>query len=139
MKKEIIRREAIKLKLLEKRYSIISLLIEERFDYKVSPRTIIRWYKRFEQEDWDFKSKSTRPNKVYYKFTDEDKQEIIKIRKLTGWDSKRIKKYLEGKDIFMSKSYIEAMIRNSNLSRGSKMKGKKLKWVRWQREHPNSL
>lgn len=139
MKKEIIRREAIKLRIVGKRYSVISLLLHELYGYEVNLRTIKRWYKRFQEEDWDFKSKSTKPKKIYYKFALQDKEEVIKIRKLTGWDSKRIKKILESKGIFMSKSYVEQIIREAHLQRDSKMKGIRLKWVRWQREHPNSL
>ena len=139
MKKDIIRREAIKLIYQGKRYSTVALLLEEKFEYKVCPKTLRRWFVRFQKDIWNLKDKSTRPETIHHKFTDKDIQEVIRIRKLTGWDSKRIKKILEYKDIFMSKSYIEEIIRKANLQRDSKMKGMKLKWVRWQREHPNSL
>lgn len=139
MKKDIIRREAIKLIHQGKKYPIVCLLLEERFGHKVSPKTIRRWFIRFQSEDWNFKDNSTRPKRVHYKFNSNEFREIIRIRKMTGWDSKRIKKILEQKEIFMSKSHIEKVIRQANLQRYSAMKGIKLKWIRWQRKHPNTL
>lgn len=139
LKKDVIRREAIKLIHQRKSYPIISLLLEERFEYKVNPRTLRRWHARFDQGNWNLKDKSTKPKMIHYKFTDKDVQGVIRIRKLTGWDSKRIRKLLEQKGICMSESYIEGVIRKANLQRYSKMKGKRLKWVRWERRHPNSL
>lgn len=140
VKKELVRKRAIKLRLRKKRYPVISEILEEEFDYKITIKTLKRWFEKFmKEDDWDLKDKSTKPNKIYYKFTDEDKKEVINLRKLTGWDSKRISKILRKKGIFMSKSYVELIIRNANLQKHSKMKGKRLKWVRWQRKHPNSL
>ena len=122
-----------------KTYPKISLFLWEVYNYNVSARTLRRWYKRLQQTDWNFKDNSKKPNTIHYKFRDKDRQEVIKIRKLTGWDSKRLTRILKDKGISMSKSYIELIIRKANLQRESKMKGVKLKWIRWQREHPNSL
>ena len=91
MKKDVIRREAIKLKHAGKKYPIISLLLKERYDYKVTPRTLKRWFNRFEQGNWNFKDNSKKPKRLHYKFTDEDKQQIIRIRKQTGWGCDNIR------------------------------------------------
>ena len=95
MKKDVIRREAIKLRYKGKTYPAISLILEERYQYKVSSRTLRRWNDIFQNTNWNFKDKSKRPHTVFYKFSFEYKQEAIKIRKLTGWDAKRIKKLFE--------------------------------------------
>lgn len=140
MKKELIRKEAIKLRLInKKKYPIISLLIKEKYDYNVSPRTIRRWVNRLMNTDWNYKDTSQRPSKIYIRITAQIKKEAIKLRKKTGYKAEKIKQLLERKGISISKSSIELTIRQAGLSRESKMKGVKLKWVRWQREHPNSL
>lgn len=140
MKKELIVKEAIKLRLAGKRFPVICIYLRELYGYKAHPKTIKRWYNKFtSKEDWDFRDKSRRPKKINFKFTQQDKKELIDLRKMTGWNSITLKRALERRNIFMSKSYIELVLRQNNLQRDSKMKGKRLKWVRWERRHPNSL
>ena len=39
----------------------------------------------------------------------------------------------------MSESYIKMLVKDEGLSRGNKMEGIKLKWVRFERDNPNSM
>ena len=55
MKKEIVRREAIKEKFKGKSYTEVIKFLKERFDYPVTKATLINWMKRFNQTEWDFK------------------------------------------------------------------------------------
>ena len=139
MKKEIIRREFLKLKL--KDYSYIKCRDEllRIYGVKVSTRTLKRWYKRFEKGDWDLRDNSTRPNIIYYKFYAEDVEQVINLRKIKGYSSYQLKPKLEEKGIFMSESNIKKVVKNIGLSRGNKMEGMRLKWIRFERNDPNSM
>ena len=139
MKKGIIRREAIKLKLNNKSYAEIQKILKEKYDYSVSKKQIKRWCTRFEEGNWNLKDNSTRPHRIYYKFLQDDVIDVINFRKQTGYSSYQLKIKLEDKNIFMSESTIKNIIKSSLLSRGNKMEGQRLKWVRFEREHPNSM
>lgn len=136
MKKEIIRREAIKLRLLNLNYKAIRRILQEYYNYRVSMKTLKRWYILFNKGDWNFKDRDKTPKKLYYKFTKEDINTVIQLRKKTGFSSYQLKVKLEEKGIFISESYIKLIIKYANLSRGNKMEGKRLKWVRFERKHP---
>ena len=81
MKKEIIRREAIKLKLQNKTSKEITIYLKQRFDYSLTRMTLNRWMKRFNQTDWDFRDISQRPKTIHHKFTEENKITVIAQRK----------------------------------------------------------
>ena len=69
-------------------------------DYKLSRKTIKRWWQRFEQGDWDFRDLSTRPHKLNTKISNADKQEVVELRRLQGYSDYQIKRKLEEKGIF---------------------------------------
>src|SRR3989339_614816 len=131
VKKELIRREAIKLRLHNKSYKQIQNFLKEKYDYSVSTKQLKRWCIRFEEGGWDFKDKSTRPHRIYYKFLQDDVFDVIKLRTKTGYSSYQLIIKLEEKGIFMSESTIKNIIKGSHLSRGNKMEGQRLKWVRF--------
>lgn len=139
LRKEIIRNEAIKLRFRCKSYAKIQRFLRRKFDYKVSRKTIKRWWNKFNQGDWNLRDISKRPNKIYYKFYVEDLEEIIKIRKQYGYSAYQIRRILEKKNISMSESMIKRIVKHVGLSRGNKMEGQRLKWLRFEREHPNSM
>ena len=139
MRKEIARREALKLRLNNKSYTEIQKILKDKYDYSVSTKQIKRWCIRFEKGNWNLRDSSTRPHRIYYKFLQDDVFDVIKLRTQTGYSSYQLKVKLEEKDIFMSESTIKNIIRGSHLSRGNKMEGQRLKWVRFERKHPNSM
>ena len=139
MKKSIVRREAIKLKLNGKTYPEIIAFLKIRFDYSITKRTLINWMKRFHQTDWDFKDTSQRPKTIHYKFNNKQKDIVVGLRKEFGYSSQKLKIKLQEKGIFMSESYVKQIVKNNHLSRGNKMEGCKLKWVRFERDTPNSM
>jgi len=140
-RKDLIRRDVIKLKILKnKSYSEIKDILTTNHHYPVTVRTLKRWCKR-QREDptWDLMDKSRRPKTIHNKITPEIEKEVIELRKATGYGSFAMKEVLKRFGIQISESSIKRINRKHGLSRGSKMKGKKLKWIRWQRKHPNSL
>lgn len=139
LKREILRREAIKFKLQNKTHKEVIDFIKQRFDKSIGLRTLKRWMKRFNETNWDFRDISQRPKTLHYKFTKEHKKEVILCRKKQGYSANKLRVQLKEKNIFMSESTIKRIIKGSGLSNGNKMEGIRLKWVRFERDNPNSM
>lgn len=139
MKKEIVRREFLKLKIKGFSFSECQRKLKDNLEEDFSIITLKRWWKRFNGGKWNLKDKSTKPDKIYYKFSKKEKQEAIAIRKKTRYSAKQIRIKLQEKGIIMSESYIKRLIKVEGLSRGNKMEGIKLKWVRFERPYPNDM
>ena len=110
------------------------MLLQEHA-FPVSIPTLKRWLKRFNRGDWNLRDDSTRPQRIYYRYDAEDLDEVTLRRKQTGYSAYQLKQ----KGISMSESMIKRIIRGSGLSRGNKMEGMRLKWVRFERDTPNSM
>lgn len=139
MKKEIVRREFLKWKIKGVSYSDCQKKIKEELEGEFTILTLKRWWKRFNKTKWDLKDKSTKPKTIHYKFSKVEKKEAIAIRRKTTYSAKQIRIKLQEKGIIMSESYIKTLVKNEGLSRGNKMEGIKLKWVRFERDTPNSM
>lgn len=139
MKKEIIRREAIKYKLKGNTYKQVIDFLKERFDYSVTKMTLIRWMKRVQETKWDFKDISQKPSKLPVKFSEKEKEIVTRIRKRFGYGPKKTRIQAQKEGVKMSISTIKRIIKSSGLSKGSKMEGVKLKWVRFERPDPNDM
>jgi transposase len=137
MKKEEIRKEFFKLKNKCFSYSQCKRILKAQFEYEVTIRTLKRWKNRLEFQSWDLLDKSRRPKKIHTKVTKKIEAEVIKLRKKTGWGCSKLKTQLSQIDI--SARTINVILNKNNLCRGTKNKGKQKKWIRWQRNHPNSL
>src|SRR3989344_1054677 len=139
VKKEIIRREAIKLKIQNKKNKEIISYLKERFGYSVTKMTLCRWMNRLNQTEWDFRDASQRPHTIHTKFTEIDKQRVVAYRKEEGYSSQKLRVKMQEKEIFMSESTIKRIVKGHGLSNGNKMEGIKLKWVRFERHYPNDM
>lgn len=138
MKKEIIRKEFLKLRIKQYSYSKCKTQIKEVYGYAVSIRTLKRWQKRFSKDDqWNLIDDSRKPKKIYYKITEEAKEEIINLRKKTGWGAKRLKKILN--HLELSHLTINNILREKGLTRTEGNRAQRAKYVRFQRKNPNSL
>lgn len=139
MKKPIIRREFFKLRLSGKSYKECNEEIGRRFEKKFSIRTLKRWQKRLDKTDWDLNDNPQIPDKLPIKFSEEEKKVVSRIRKNFGYGPKKTRIQAQNEGINMSISTVKRIIKSSGLSKGSKMEGTKLKWVRFERENPNSM
>jgi len=137
MKKEEIRKEFFKLKNKGFSYSQCKRVLQAQFEYFVTIRTLKRWKGRLESQDWDLCDKSRRPKTIHTKVTKKIESEVVKLRKRTGWGCNKLKAQLS--NIGISARTINVVLNKNNLCRSTKNKGKQKKWVRWQRNHPNSL
>jgi transposase InsO family protein len=108
--------------------------LKGRYGYGVTTRTLKRWIKKLDEGDWDLQDKSRRPYRIHFKQTDELRREVIALREKTGWGENKLSLYFP-----LSHTTINKILNDHNLCRDMKNKGKRKKWVRWQRHHPNSL
>ena len=139
MKKEIIRRHALVIRTEGKTYPEIIKVLEERFNVKVSQRTLRRWWKKLSTTEWDLRDTPQRPHTIHKKFSERDKQRVVAYRKEEGYSSQKLRLKLQEREIFMSESTIKRIVKGHGLSNGNKMEGIKLKWVRFERDNPNSM
>ena len=138
MKKEIIRKEFLKLRIRQYSYSKCKTQIKELYEYNVTIRTLKRWQKRFSKDDsWNFIDDSRKPKIIHYKITEQAKEEIIKLRKQTGWGAKRLTKILDY--LKLSHFTINEILKKQGLTRKEGNRGQRIKYVRFQRKHANSL
>ena len=134
MKKEEIRREFFKLKNKGHSYAQCRRILKATLGFETVPRTLKRWVKRLNQGEWNLQDTSRRPKTIHYRITPSLEQAIISLRKKTGWGSDKLVNSFP-----ISARSIDKIIGKHGLLKLTKTKGKRIKWVRWQRLHPNSL
>ena len=78
---------------------------------------------------------SKTPKTLHYKITPEIEKEVIKLRKQTGWGANKISQFVKE----ISESSIKRILSKEKLIAKNPNRKKRLKYVRWQRAHPNSL
>jgi putative transposase len=113
--------------------------IERRFNVSLSKRTVQLWKKKHREQNWDLIDKSRRPKTIHYKITPIIEQQVIRLRRTSGYDAFKIQNILARMDTNISMSGVKRIIAKYGLSNGSEIKGQRLKYCRWQRQTPNSL
>lgn len=140
MKKYLVRKEFIKLRIKGKTNKECEKIINERYESSYDRRTLRRWWKRFNEDfTLDLKDTSQKPSKLPVKFSEEEREVVARIRRTFGYGPKKTRIQSQRDGVYMSVSTIKRIIKRSGLSRGSKMEGVKLKWVRFERPDPNYL
>ncbi len=134
MKKEEIRKEFFKLRIKHHSYNQCKRILKARFDFEVTKRTLQRWTKRLKTDEWNLKDKSSRPKNIKVKITKEDELKIIEIKKKTGWGERKIESFVN-----LSHTSINKILNKHKLTNPNPRRKKRLKYIRWQRKHPNSL
>jgi len=134
MKKENIRKEFFKLRIKNHSYNQCRKILRVRFDYSTTKRTLQRWIKRLNETEWDLRDKSSRPKKISTKITKEDEKKIIEIKQKTGWGERKIENFVN-----LGHTSINKILNKHNLTNPNPRRKKRLKYIRWQRKHPNSL
>lgn len=135
MKKEEIRKEFFKLRIKGHSYSQCRKILLASYNYEINIRTLKRWNKRINSEEWDLSDSSRRPKIIHTKITEDLEKDIINIRNKTGWGADKINSVVPN----LSISTIKRVLTKNNLSNSNPNKKKRIKYIRWQRNHPNSL
>jgi len=84
--------------------------------------------------EWNLKDKSKRPKTTYNKITPEIENKVILIRNKTGWGENKIADFVE-----ISSWSVNKILNKHKLTESTKRKKKRIKYILWQRKHPNSL
>ena len=135
MKKELIRKEYFKLRLKGHTNNQCRKILFAKFEFEVNRRTLRRWTSRLNNSEWDLTDLSRKPKRIYKKITPELEQKVIIIRSKTGYGANKISSFI--KDI--SETSIRRILNKHKLVDSPKRKKKRIKYIRWQRKHPNSL
>lgn len=135
MKKEGIRREFFKLRIKRHSLNQCRKILLAQFGFETSKRTLQRWNKRLNRTEWDLKDKSKRPTTIHYKVNSGIEKKIIELRNKTGYGANKISCFVKE----ISESSIKRVLRKNNLTNPNPNRKKRIKYIRWQREHINSL
>lgn len=139
MKKEIVRREFLKLKQQGYTYQECQEELFKIAGRRFGLRTLKYWQRRLWAEEWDLRDTSQRPHTIHHKFDGAVKALVVNLRKEYGYSAQKMRIKLLEKSISMSEPYIKQIIKRVGLSRGNKMEGMTLAWVRFERPDPNYL
>jgi len=134
MKKEDIRKEFFKLRIKGHSYSQCAKILKAQFSYETTSRTLQRWSERLDKTEWDLCDKSKRPKTIHYKIDSEIEKKIILLRNKTGFGEKKLLNY-----VGIGHSSIYKILRKNHLTKSNPNRKKHIKYIRWQRKHPNSL
>jgi transposase InsO family protein len=135
MKKEEIRKEFFKLRIKGHTNNQCRKIILAQLGYEVSIRTLRRWANNLNKNEWDFKDKSKRPKTIHYKINPAIEEKIINLRNKTGFGEHKIVQYFPE----LSHATVYKILKKNHLTNHNPNRKKRIKYIRWQREHPNSL
>ena len=135
MKKEEVRKEFFKLRIQRHSYNQCRKILKAKYEFDVTNRTLKRWRKRIETDDWNLSDKSTKPKNIHKKIDLELENKIIDLRNKTGWGEHKICEFMNN----ISHASIYRVLRKNKLTSPNPNRRKRIKYIRWQRNHINSL
>lgn len=109
--------------------------LSDHFAVEISRRTLIRWKRQVQNHFW-LGPRAPRPPLPVPKVTAAMRQRIVAFRRATGWGRALLKDVLP---YSLSDTTYRRIIKTSGLSRGSKIEHKRIHWVKFERDHPDSL
>ena len=134
MKKEEIRKEYFKLRIKGHTNNQCRIILTAKYDYEITRRTLRRWTKRLEESNWDLRDSSRKPKTIHRRVTPEIENKIISLRNKTGWCAEKIESFVE-----IGHTSINKILQKNKLTNPNPKRKKRIKYIRWQRKHPNSL
>ena len=109
--------------------------LNDHYATNVSLRTLKRWRKQLRNSQW-CGPVAPRPPSPVVKIGQQQLLNICNLRTKTGWGALPLKHIF---NFEVSESTYKRIIKANGLSRGSKIENKRIHWVKWQRQHPDSL
>jgi transposase InsO family protein len=134
MKKELIRREFFKLRIKGHSYSQCKKILFSQFGYETTTRTLQRWSRRLNETEWNLIDESRRPKTIHRRIDQLIENRVIYFRNKTGFGEKKLMNYVDIGHTSINKILNEFGLTNPNQNRK-----KRIKYIRWQRDRPNSL
>jgi transposase InsO family protein len=134
MKKEDIRKEYFRLRIKGHTNNQCRKILFAQFGYEANIRTLRRWTSKHEKTEWNLKDKSKRPKTIHYKIDKNIEDKIILLRNKTGFGEKKLINYVN-----IGHTSINKVLNKFGLTKPNQNRKKRIKYIRWQRHHPNSL
>lgn len=134
MKKHEIRKEYFKLRTKGHSNNQCRKILFMKHDFEVNIRTLRRWTQKLNNNDWDLNDKSRRPKVIHRKITKELEDKILFIRNKTGFGAEKIENF-----VGLSHTSINKILNKNKLTEPTKRRKRRIKYIRFQRKHPNSL
>jgi len=134
MKKEQVRKEYFKLRIKGHTNNQCRKILFAKLGYEVKIRTLRRWTSKLNNSDWDLTDESRRPKTIHRKVTLQIEEKIINIKKKTGWGAEKIEELIP-----LSHTTINKILNKHKLVDSPQRRKKRIKYIRFQRNHPNSL
>jgi transposase InsO family protein len=134
MKKEEIRKEYFKLRNKGHTNNQCRIILKAKYGFDSNIRTLRRWTERLNNTDWDLRDNSTIPKTIHRKISPEIEQAVLDIRSKTGWGENQI-----AHNVDVSSWSVNKILRKYKLTRPAARRKKRNKYIRFQREHPNTL
>jgi transposase InsO family protein len=135
MKKEEIRKEFFKLRIKGHSYNQCRKILLAQLGYETTSRTLQRWSERLNKTEWNLEDKSTKPKIIHSKINLELENKIIDLRKKTMFGENKLANYFPN----ISHKIINKILNKYNLTKPNPNRRKRIKYIRWQRKHTNSL
>jgi len=129
-----IRKKYFKLRLKGHSNNQCRKILFVKYGFEVNIRTLRRWTKRFNESEWDLQDTSRKPKTIHKKITSKIEEKVISIKKKTGWGAEKIEDFVE-----IGHTSINKILKKHKLTEPTKRKKKRIKYIRFQRKHPNSL
>lgn len=134
MKKEEIRKEYFKLRIRGHTNNQCRIILKAKYGHEVTIRTLRRWTHRINNTEWDLVDNSKRPRTIHTKITSEIERKVLKIRSKTGWGERRIAERVK-----IGHWSVNKILNEHNLTQPAKRRKKRNNYVRFEREHPNTM
>ena len=134
MKKEEIRKEYFKLRIKKHTNNQCRIILKAKYNFEVNVRTLRRWTNKLNNSEWNLRDKSKRPKTIYHKINSKTERKVLELRSKTGWGENQISNYVE-----IGHTSINKILKKHKLTVPSKRKKKRNNYVRFEREHPNTM
>ena len=135
MKKEEIRKEYFKLRIKGHTNNQCRKILLAQFNYNVTIRTLRRWTNKLNKTEWDLRDKSKKPHIIHTKITSKIEEKVVGLRNKTGWGENKLTDFIPN----VSHTTINKILNKHHLTNPGPNRKKRIKYIRWQRKHPNSL
>jgi len=134
MEKEKIRKKYFKLKLEGHTNNQCRKILKAKYGYEVNVRTLRRWTSRHLNSEWDLKDSSRKPKTIHKKIEQKTEKKVLEIRCKTGWGERRIADM-----VHIGHWSVNRILNEHKLTTPTKRKKKRNNYVRFEREHPNTM
>ena len=135
MKKEEIRKEYFKLRIKGHTNNQCRKILLAQFNYNVTIRTLRRWTNKLNKTEWDLRDKSKKPHIIHTKITSKIEEKVVGLRNKTGWGENKLTDFIPN----VSHTTINKILNKHHLTNPGPNRKKRIKYIRWQRKHQNSL